>query len=62
LNFGIYLGKAIDIGSDVFESYTLENLNWQSLLFQTGYLTINAYHKEDRLYTLGYPNLAKPLP
>lgn len=49
--------EAIDIGSDVFESYTLENLNWQSLLFQTGYLTIKAYHREDRLYTLGYPNL-----
>ncbi|MCO6479895.1 MAG: AAA family ATPase [Phaeodactylibacter sp.] len=49
--------ESVEIGSDVFESYTLENLNWKSLLFQTGYLTIQTYHKEDRLYTLGYPNL-----
>ncbi len=49
--------EGVDIGSDVFESYTLENLNWQSLLFQTGYLTIQEYHREERLFTLGYPNL-----
>lgn len=49
--------EQVDIGADVFESYTLNNLSWQSLLFQTGYLTIHNYHKEDRLFTLGYPNL-----
>ena len=55
-NFAYNL-EDIDIGSDLFESYTLENLDWKSLMFQTGYLTIKEYHEEDRLYTLGYPNL-----
>lgn len=41
----------------VFESFTLDNLNWLALLFQTGYLTIIDYDADYRLYTLGYPNL-----
>ena len=49
--------EGLEAGHDVFESYTLENLEWQSLLFQTGYLTIKDYDEELRLYTLGYPNL-----
>ena len=49
--------EEILIGSDVVESYTLEHLDWKSLLFQTGYLTIKKYEAEDRIYTLGYPNL-----
>ncbi len=46
----------VEAGSDVFESYTLDNLEWRSLLFQTGYLTIHNYDPELYLYTLGYPN------
>ena len=45
--------EEILIGSDVVESYTLEHLDWKSLLFQTGYLTIKKYEAEDRIYTLG---------
>ncbi len=41
----------------MFESFTLANLNWLALLFQTGYLTIQSYDSEYRLYTLDYPNL-----
>ncbi len=43
-------------GSATFESYTLDNLDWLPLLFQTGYLTIQKYDFKYRLYTLGYPN------
>jgi hypothetical protein len=39
----------------LFESYTLDNLELRSLLFQTGYLTIKS--KDNRgQYTLDYPN------
>ena len=48
--------KDIKVGSTVFESYTLENLEWQPLLFQTGYLTIKDYSEEYEVYTLDYPN------
>lgn len=47
----------IEAGEVMFESFTLDNLNWLALLFQTGYLTIHDYDPEYRLYTLGYPNL-----
>lgn len=46
----------LESGSTVFESYTLDNLEWRSLLFQTGYLTILDYDSEYEVYTLGYPN------
>lgn len=39
----------------MFESYTLDNLEYRSLLFQTGYLTIHAVEPYG-LYSLGYPN------
>ncbi|MCO6492042.1 MAG: AAA family ATPase [Phaeodactylibacter sp.] len=41
----------------MFESFTIDDLNWLALLFQAGYLTILNYDPESRLYTLGYPNL-----
>ena len=47
----------MEVGNDVFETYTLENLEFRSLLFQTGYLTITDYDPSLRLYTLDYPNL-----
>ena len=47
----------LEAGQVMFESFTLNNLNWLALLFQTGYLTIQNYDPADRLYTLGYPNL-----
>ncbi|SFE31877.1 PD-(D/E)XK nuclease superfamily protein [Chitinophaga sp. CF118] len=34
----------------------IDNIKPLTLMFQTGYLTIKSYNKEDRLYTLGYPN------
>lgn len=47
----------LEASNVMFESFTLDNLNWLALLFQTGYLTIQSYDPEDRLYTLDYPNL-----
>lgn len=42
-----------------FKTYELESLEIVPLLFQTGYLTIKAYHREplrETVYTLAYPN------
>lgn len=50
-----YKLEGVEAGEDVFESYTLDNLEYRSLLFQTGYLTIQSAD-EYNLYTLGYPN------
>lgn len=47
----------LEAGPPMFEAFTLDNLNWLALLFQTGYLTIKGYDAATRLYTLGYPNL-----
>ena len=46
----------IEVGPALLDNYTLENLDWRNLLFQTGYLTITDYDAELALYTLGYPN------
>jgi hypothetical protein len=43
-------------GQVMFESFTINDLNWMALLFQTGYLTIRAYDPDTGLYTLDYPN------
>ena len=48
--------REVEAGSVLFESYTLESLDWKNLLFQTGYLTIKHYDPEVELYTLGFPN------
>ena len=48
--------EGLEFGYDIFESYTLENLEWRSLLFQTGYLTLIEYDPEVRLFLLSYPN------
>mgnify|MGYP006268431439 CR=1 FL=1 len=47
---------AVEVGPALLDNYTLENLDWRNLLFQTGYLTITDYDEELSLYTLGYPN------
>ncbi len=40
----------------IFDSYSLDNLELRSLLFQTGYLTIHKYEADTGIYTLSYPN------
>lgn len=43
-------------GQIMFESFTIDDLNWMALLFQTGYLTIRSYDQNTGLYILDYPN------
>jgi hypothetical protein len=45
----------VQVDQLLFESYTLENLETYSLLFQTGYLTLKSAD-EFGLFTLSYPN------
>jgi hypothetical protein len=39
-----------------FETFDVDNLNPQAIMFQTGYLTIKNYNRKDQIYTLSYPN------
>jgi len=50
-----YQLEGIKAGESIFESYTLDNLEFRSLLFQTGYLTIHSVSKLGT-FTMGYPN------
>lgn len=44
------------VGIEIFESFDLENLNFLSLLFQTGYLTVTSIDIERGICVLNYPN------
>lgn len=46
----------LQVSRNIFDNYSLENIETRSLLFQTGYLTINSIDHRLKLYTLGYPN------
>lgn len=48
--------SGIQVGTTLFNSHDLENINLISLMWQTGYLTIKAYDSVSRLYDLDYPN------
>jgi hypothetical protein len=52
----IYDVKNVIVPEDELDSFDIHNLQPITLLFQTGYLTIVSYNKEDYLYTLDYPN------
>jgi len=49
--------EKITVSDMVFDSYDIENMDINSLLFQTGYLSIESIDEEARLYTLTYPNM-----
>jgi len=46
----------IRVGETAFDSFDIEHLNVETILFQTGYLTIREYDAKRLLYTLRYPN------
>lgn len=46
----------IEVEESIFSAYEIEDLNIESLLFQTGYLTIKDYDYETGIYILSYPN------
>ncbi|MEZ4825936.1 MAG: AAA family ATPase [Bacteroidia bacterium] len=48
--------STLEAGDDIFNSYTLANMDWKPLMFQTGYLTLKSYDPDVQLYTLSYPN------
>jgi Predicted AAA-ATPase/PD-(D/E)XK nuclease superfamily len=52
----VYDVKNIIVPEEDLDSFDIHNLQPITLLFQTGYLTIVSYNKEDYLYTLDYPN------
>ena len=55
-NYEIPKLENIVVNAEVFNQYTLENLEILPLLFQTGYITVKAYDYEKGKYILGYPN------
>lgn len=44
-------------GQTALEGLDIDSISPLALLYQTGYLTIKHYDREDKLYTLGIPNL-----
>ncbi|UKL13727.1 ATP-binding protein [Dissulfurimicrobium hydrothermale] len=49
----------IEASEDILSSFDIDDIKLETILFQTGYLTIRDWMNlgEDRLYTLSYPNL-----
>jgi hypothetical protein len=50
------LTEGIKVNEESVTNYRLDRGNMVPLLYQSGYLTIKAYDRTSRLYTLGYPN------
>jgi len=48
--------EQVTVSKYIFDSYDIETIGLNSLLFQTGYLTIKAVDKKTGLYTLTCPN------
>lgn len=44
------------VSTDIFNTFDIERLEINSILFQTGYLTIAKYDEKRRFYKLDYPN------
>ena len=53
---GYFNLNQLKVSEQLFESYTLDNLEIRSLLFQTGYLTIKKIDWQVGLFELDYPN------
>ncbi|MGC8588958.1 MAG: AAA family ATPase, partial [Hydrogenobaculum sp.] len=47
----------LEVGDEILSNLDLDNLRVENLLFQSGYLTIKEFLKEDGIYILSYPNL-----
>ena len=55
-DFTIEQLHALRLSELAFSTFEIERLEIVPLLFQTGYLTIKSYDREERIYTLAYPN------
>ncbi len=51
-----YDHEEIETDATSFETYDIENLNAEAIMFQTGYLTVKNYNPKNQRYILGYPN------
>ncbi len=51
--------EEVEVGEALLESFDIETIELETVLFQTGYLTIKELRKRGprRRYLLGYPNL-----
>jgi hypothetical protein len=51
--------EQLEVTEEILDSFDVEYLSLETLLFQTGYLTIKKvdHFLEERIFTLGYPNL-----
>lgn len=47
---------SVILGPESLGNFTLEDIELDTILFQTGYLTINDYNEKRDQYTLGFPN------
>ncbi len=52
----LYDLDVVETTFEAFESFDVESLNLQALLFQTGYLTVKSFDRRTGSYVLGYPN------
>jgi hypothetical protein len=55
-NYSIQDFEHIEATEGELSSFEIEKISLKTLLFQTGYLTINKYNEETKNYTLTYPN------
>jgi Predicted AAA-ATPase/PD-(D/E)XK nuclease superfamily len=46
----------VETDQNAFETFDIERLNPQAVMFQTGYLTVKKHERKTGFYTLGYPN------
>ena len=51
--------ESFNAGDEILDSFEIDNLSLETILFQTGYITIKSRFKLDSeyVYTLSYPNL-----
>jgi hypothetical protein len=49
--------EKFELGAYEFANFNIDNLDALPMLYQTGYLTIIDFNKEENFYTFDYPNL-----
>lgn len=49
----------LEVGAEILESFDIENISFETVMFQSGYLTIKKleYFGSNLIYTLAFPNL-----
>jgi hypothetical protein len=55
-NFNLQSLDKVEMSIEDFDSFEIDNLNLNAIMYQAGYLTIKGYDKENMIYSLGYTN------